>query len=347
MVLALLLLACSSPPAGGAAKVAASSAAPTERTVESPHTERLRGICDGSAAVRLPDDGLLVGYDEDRALHRFGPGGTPRADVALSPLLGLPDGPEFDLEGAALVPGPASETRIWWVGSHGRNGSDEVAPARHTFFATNVPATDALTDLAILEAPIDLMPVLMAHPHVSARLGGPVLDRGAKAGGVNIEALAVHPEGGLAVGFRSPLSADDGLSGTALLVHIDRGDGPWRVMSAHEVDLGGRGFRDLVVDGEGWRVVAGPVDDGPFALFRLDATYQPTPWLDGEALGGLRPEALVPARGGWLLLSDDGKVKRPDPTAKDGDRGCDKLRREHGRGHPEVYLRARFLPEAR
>ena len=49
----------------------------------------LRGVCDGSTAVRLPNGRLLVAYDEDRSLHGFAVAGGDRLERLLEPCADL------------------------------------------------------------------------------------------------------------------------------------------------------------------------------------------------------------------------------------------------------------------
>lgn len=289
---------------------------------------KLRGICDGSAAIAL-DQGWLIAYDEGTTVHHFGDLGHAGVAIDLGPQLGTDE--ELDLEGAARIDserGPIA----WWVGSHGRDGDDEVRPARRMLFATDLPAD--LTTMKVIEGPIDLVPALTPHLDANA------WTLGAKKGGLNIEGLAEHPDGGLVLGLRGPLG--DGLAGNALLVRLDA---THAVASVHEIDLGGRGFRDLVWTGDRWLAIAGPVGKGDdFRLFSIDRTLEATPFGQATWTENLRPEAIVRWGTGWMLLSDDGKVERPDDEASDGLRTCDKIRKKRGPAHPEVHLRLRTFP---
>lgn len=341
MWLAWLLTACGAPPT--APEPAPAVVAPPPSPVAAVTSDgRLAGICDGSAAVRLEGGRLLVAYDEDASLYGFDGQGNPLRAVAVGPLVGAPEGEELDLE-AAAVDARSEGTIVWWIGSHGSKKDGSPAPTRQKLFATNLPDA-GLTNLTVARPPVDLLPVLVAAPAVAERLGG--ADRAAKEGGLNVEALAVHPQGGLLVGLRSPLSEPGGERGTALLVHVREDAGAWSAVGAHAVDLGNRGFRDLVPRRDGWLVVAGPVGGGDdFALFAMDAAFAVTPFGDPAWVKDLRPEAVVPDGSGWLLLSDDGKVERPDASKKKGARECDAIRKDRA-GDPEVYLRVRRIPDA-
>ena len=302
------------------------------------------GICDGSAAILIDKETLLVAYDEARKkiadLFAFDlKGGKPLARRNVRALLGLDDGEEMDMEAAARDGG-----RIWWIGSHGLDKKGGNAPNRRVLFATNIPSTDLL-DLEVLAGPFDLTDVLLASPEVAAVLTEVVRRRKPKEGGVNIEGLAIHPDGGLLVGFRSPLSGPDGMSGKALVVHVEEKSGGFEVRRVHRPNLGDRGIRDFVPTGNGYLVIAGPVaSKGSSALYVWDGWTTPAP-LDSDLLEDFNPEALVQLGDRWLVLSDDGKVKRADDEADDGDRKCDKIRKKNSKGedHPNVFFRGRIL----
>ena len=205
---------------------------------------------------------------------------------------------------------------------------------------------DGQGSVQIHAKPVDLTGALMAHPDTRSRLSAEVMARGPKRGGLNIEGLAMHPSGGVMLGLRSPLGSEDGMRGPALLVHL----APVRAAGASElevrevlaVDLADRGVRSLARDGEGWLALAGPVGrEGGFDLYRIGSDGRVLRVDGGEALDGLNPEALVQDAGRWWVISDDGKVDRPDPTAGDGARGCDKIRKKtaEGSAHASVYAR--------
>jgi Protein of unknown function (DUF3616) len=296
------------------------------------------GICDGSAAVRIDGESLLVAYDEENTLFAFDVGGgQPIARVDVGGALGLSSNDEIDIEGAAR-----DGDVIWWIGSHGLDGDGDVAPSRKMLFATNVPSRH-LRDFKISEGPIDLTGVLLASAQVARILNGEVRGRKPKEGGVNVEGLAIHSQGGLLLGFRSPLSGSDGLKGKALLVHVAKLGGTYEVKGLHQLELGDRGVRDLVPTQSGYLILAGPVSSGgPYALYDWDGRTNPNEQTS-DVLQGFNPEALVRLSDRWLVLSDDGKVKRPDEEAGDGDRKCDKIRKKNTRGedHPSVHFRGR------
>ena len=294
-----------------------------------------RGVCDGSAAVKIPGNVILVGYDELNALFAFDVnGGPPLARADLVGLLGLERDGEMDLEAAA-----SAGDRIWWVGSHGLNKRGGVEPNRRMLFATNVP-TKRLEDVELLGGPWDLTEVLLQSPEVTKHLTPEVRKRPPKKGGVNLEGLAATDDGGLLAGFRSPLS--EGKSGNALIVELAPKGASFEVRKVHQLDLDDRGVREITRDRDAYVIVAGPVDSRKrAALYRWDGTAV---HLRSE-LKGFNAESVVDAGNHWLVLSDNGKDKRADEEADDGDRSCDKIRRKNSRGenHPNVFFEARKI----
>lgn len=295
-------------------------------------------ICDGSAAVTIGSDTILVAYDEINSLFAFSKaGGQPIASKDLNPLLDLKTEKEMDLEGATLV-----NNKIWWIGSHGRDGKGEDAPNRQALFATNIPSPD-LSDLEILAGPIDLLSTLLAAEQVKPILTPAVQARKPKAGGINIEGLSRHQEAGLLLGFRSPLSGPDGTSGKALVVHVLKNNNTFKVNHVSQLNLNNRGIRDIQWTGSDYLILAGPVHKGSaFGLYRWNGTSEPTE-IETEVLNGLNAEALVQLNGEWLVISDDGKVEREDLESGDGIRVCDKIRKKNSNKeqHLNVFFRAR------
>ena len=304
-----------------------------------------RGVCDGSTAIATPSGRVLLAYDEDRSLYLFGSdGGAPLGQHDLSEALGLPGSRELDLEGSVAIGAAA-----WWVGSHGNNRDGEHRPARHVLFSTTLPSRDDLSDLELTRAPVNLSSALKKSRDVG--LDAEVLSRAPKRGGLNIEGLDAHPDGGLLLGLRSPLSAADGMTGEAAIARLvaktKKSGVVYKVKGVDWLDLGDRGVRSLVRDGDRWLVLAGPVPKGGrFAIYSWDGVSAPVDL--GISLAGLNPEALLPLGGGrWLVISDDGAVRRIDAESAedDGLSECKDIRRHNPQGaaHPSVYARARVL----
>lgn len=277
-----------------------------------------QGPCDASAAVAVGSDTFVVGNDEDNTLRVYRRGQAPAiASITLSRFLDA-TATEVDIEGAAAI-----GSRIYWIGSHGRNGKGAAVHARHRIFAVELrggpapvlepvgtPYTSLLRDLAASEA---LKPYRL---DAAARLPAEA------DGGLNIEGLAATPDGRLLIGFRNPLAAQ-----RALVVPLENPadvvDGKRARLGAPIVlDLDGRGIRSIELVGTAYEIVAGPATDrGRFALYRWSGAAADAPVLAADVdLGDLRPEALfaVPSTPRVQLLSDDGGIEV-------GGKACKKL----------------------
>ncbi|OED37440.1 hypothetical protein AB833_23765 [Chromatiales bacterium (ex Bugula neritina AB1)] len=293
------------------------------------------GICDGSAAVRLGEKQLLVAYDERNSFYLFDiDGGRYQQEIPFHEMLQLDGRAEADIEGAAI-----SGDSIWWIGSHGLDGSAEHAPNRHVLFQTG-SVISSEGQLAITRSPADILPLLLSDNSIRSILTDEVLQRPPKKGGFNIEGLAADADGNLLVALRSPLSSD-----SALVIRL-RNTAAGLVPAGHYLlDLGGRGIRDIISVADGYLLIAGNTGGGGhFALFH---------WAPGsvarevaEIPAGINAEALIEFADHWLVLSDDGKVTRPDSDANDGDRGCDRIYKKNplGGGHKNVFFRAVKIP---
>lgn len=306
-------------------------------------TERLfGGLCDGSAAVLINDRTLLVGNDETNNLTTYDIwGGKPIASASLNEMLGLipvkSKFPEIDIE-AAFV----HSDGIWWIGSHGLDGDAEDAPSRRALFETNVPRSD-LSDLKVTNTSIDLLPVLLESELTRPFFSSEVLKRAPKKGGVNIEGMALDQSGNLVLGFRSPLSSDGGQTGHALLVRLSKSGEDYQVVSADLLDLGNRGFRDIIAVDDLLFFIAGPVNKGEqSAVFRWDGVNPPVD-LQLKRMAKFNSEALLLVGQNLFVLSDDGRAKRRDSQAGDGKRGCTKIYKKNTQhaNHPNVFFRGR------
>lgn len=277
-----------------------------------------QGPCDASAAVAVGSDTFVVGNDEDNTLRVYRRGQAPAiASITLSRFLDA-TATEVDIEGAAAI-----GSRIYWIGSHGRDGKGAAVHARHRIFAVELrggpapvlepvgtPYTSLLRDLAASEA---LKPYRL---DAAARLPAEA------DGGLNIEGLAATPDGRLLIGFRNPLAAQ-----RALVVPLEN---PADVVAGKRarlgapivLDLDGRGIRSIELVGTAYEIVAGPATDrGRFALYRWSGAAADAPVLAADVdLGDLRPEALfaVPSTPRVQLLSDDGGIEV-------GGKACKKL----------------------
>ena len=296
-----------------------------------------RGICDGSAAVRLPDRLLMVGYDEVNAFFYFNQhGGAYLHSHSFGAQLNLVDNGEVDIEAAV-----ATDSGIWWIGSHGLDGSGQVAPNRRVLFRTTTPQR-ASDSIAVNVQPVNLLRRLDGHSLLKDLLSRETLSRKAKKGGINIEGMSIGRDGSLLIGLRSPLSA--GMTGDAQVLEFAVQDSRLDDIKLHTLDLLDRGIRDMIPYKNGQLLIAGGV--GGDKLFALYYWQSGMPVVHLTALpAALNPESIVRTDAGWLILSDDGKVQRVDSSADDGRRKCDSIQKRQV-DHPEVYFRGWQISDA-
>ncbi len=309
------------------------------------------GMCDASAAVPLSRRLFAVADDEDDVLRVYDAdrGGPPLRTVDLSSALHPPEakpeptkpekkkgkkkksdrsaepgadqGPESDLEAATRVGDLA-----YWMTSHGRNRTGKRKDARLRFFATT--ARDGEDALRLVGRPYEgLLDDLIADPRYAAFDLAAAAGRAPKEpGGLNLEGLGERAEGGVWIGFRSPIPG-----GRALLAPLLNPEGLGsgeraRLGDPVLLDLGGLGVRSL----SRWRgrhlIVAGPpAGDAVSRLYLWDGRGPPRPSA-GIDFTGLNPEGFFSPedRDEILLLSDDGTVeidgkeckRLDDPTRK-------------------------------
>jgi hypothetical protein len=275
-------------------------------------------LCDASAAVALDDKRFVVADDEGNALRVF-ERGNPKPvriyDLARF-LIDRKKGNEFDLEGAAKV-----GDVIYWITSHGRNRDGEFSPNRHRFFAMRI-----LGEGNFLEP--------MGKPY-SGLLDDILKDRRFERfgllpasklspkgrGGLNIEGLCPRADGSLLIGFRNPVP-----NGKSLLLPLlnpqELIDGkPPRFGEMIELDLRGRGIRDITQHGDQFTILGGQThSERNFELFIWDGKSEPEK-IRGIKFGKLNPEAFFrfpndPA-GVFQVLSDDGGERFNGKNCKD------------------------------
>jgi hypothetical protein len=265
-----------------------------------------RGACDASAGIALDAQRFAVANDENNGIGYFRQGeaeGTGALD--LGAFLRIKKG-EADIEGAAPTAG-----RTYWITSHGRSSSGKRQPSRQRFFATETRSGASLAPAGVPYT--RLLDDLTAAPDLARYRLAEASRRAAEApGGLNIEGLAMTPNGGVLVGFRNPLH-----EGRALVVPLDN---PAQMIEGEraklgtpiELDLGGRGIRSMELVGSSYLIVAGPTaDEGTFALYRWSGKREDAPVPLNADLRDLRPEGLfaIPGTSSVQLLSDDGGIR--------------------------------------
>jgi hypothetical protein len=279
-----------------------------ERRVSEPAT--YLGMCGASAAAAVGTNLFVVADDETSRLriYRRDQGGPALDTVDLSGVLELERGAsETDIEGAARL----GEV-VYWITSHSRNRRGREHPNRCRFFGTGLQAQNNRLAVSLVGRPYkDLLQDLIAAPALRAFNLEAASRLPPKArGGLNIEGLCATPDNQLLIGFRNPVP-----NGAALLVPLTN---PAEVLAGQrarfgpplQLDLEGRGIRDMAYcDGE-YLLVAGAVDGGGKSrLYRWAGGGAKPKHLKGVDLKGLNPEAIVvyPDHGSQevQLLSDD------------------------------------------
>ncbi len=227
------------------------------------------------ASSILPwEGGWLVGDNET-------PGHLYQYNADFTERVPLPlAAPVDDIEALA-----AADGSVWVVGSHSTNKRGERRTSRERLLRPD--GTAAAIDFTACSACLD------------ARNLAP------NAGGLNIEGAAwLH--GQLWIGLRSPL-----VRGQAQLLALDASGRVERILLA---DLGGLGVRELVADGAGWLLVAGPVADGdtPHSLYQMDTPDSPPIRLPIDLPSSTEGIARDAAQPGQLVYVTDGDGKNGD-----------------------------------
>jgi hypothetical protein len=256
--------------------------------------------------------------DEDNVLRLYSTAGGPPVNdnlLTLDSYLEV-DGPEdekeVDLESAAELDG-----LIYWIGSHSQSKKGKDRPNRWRLFATKSgQGADGKPTLETFGKPCKtLREVLVADPQFTKFALATAITIAPKLeGGFNIESICAERGGKrLLIGLRNPISLEG-----ALLVPlknprdvVESGAAP--VFDKPElVDLDGLGFRDMVIAGDGYLILAGDYKDRnaegarPSKLFAWEGPGSKARAIDAD-LGDLNPEALVVLPGQKIMIvSDDG-----------------------------------------
>jgi uncharacterized protein YjiK len=311
----------------------AASVASTTPTATRYHT----GSSDASAAVAIDASFSLVADDEDQVLRLYQrqQSGLPVASYDFSTSLGLTDTSggvprEVDLE-AALRSG----NRVYWIGSASNSSTGASRPNRNRIFATDLSGSGAATTIAYVGRYDFLKEDLIAWDQTNAHgLGADYYGLAASAAigiapeaasGFNIEGVVWAPGSSTTafIAFRAPLANTVSRS-RALLVPVtnfsqlaisDGAQGSALFGAPIELNLGGRGVRDLVGNGTEIVIIAGPADaTDNFALYSWSGAAGEQPIRRDTNLSGLNPEAIVEVPGGLAaasvlqLLSDNGNT---------------------------------------
>ena len=274
------------------------------------------GMCGASASVAVGTNRFLVADDEQDTLRLYEEGkpNPVRLYQLAAQTLSLWKSHESDIEAAARI-----EDKAYWISSHGRDSDGRVSASRHRLFVTRLREDGGTLSVEPVGTPYThLLEDLLAAPQLAKyNLAAAAKLSPKKEGGLNIEGLAAMPGGRLLLGFRSPLPHK-----RALLVPInnpgDLASGQKRAVLGIpvELDLRGKGIRDILWDGNVYWILAGDAEgNGRFHLSRWKGPGHAARRVDFDFPKPLHPEACAffpattaAAAGPRLLvLSDDGK----------------------------------------
>ena len=283
------------------------------------------GVSDGSTAIPIDASYMLVGDDENQVLRIYSRSnsGAALVEFDVNPFLGLldfyPNGTpkEIDLEASTRV-----GSRIYWLGSHSHAFNAEVRTNRGRIFTTDLTGTGTNITLTFAGRYDYLKPDLInwdatnGHGHGSNYYGlatsaAPGVDPKAVDGsGFNIEGLAMAPgsTNTAFVCFRAPLVPATNRA-KALIVAVTNfaalatssatNAGLARFGAPMELNLGGRGFRSVEGNSNGYLIVAGPpgkasgTPPSDFRLFTWNGFATNAPQERGASLASMIPEGIV------------------------------------------------------
>jgi hypothetical protein len=287
------------------------------------------GASDGSAAIALDADLMLVGDDENQTLrlYRRNQSGGPLRGFDFNPFLGLTDlydngvPKEVDIEAATRV-----GNRLYWIGGHShgslaQGANEAVRTNRARLFATDLSGTGTNATLTFVGRydflKVDLINWDARNEHgqgsnyyglaASAAVG--VDSKAPDGSGFNIEGLCMAPGSSNVayLGFRAPFIPPTNRL-KALIVPVTNFDavaistgppGTARFGPPLELDLDGRGIRSIEGGPNGYLIVAGPPDVATeippkdFRLFTWTGNPGDQPQQRAADLSGMIPEAIV------------------------------------------------------
>jgi predicted extracellular nuclease len=253
----------------------------------SPSTSRFHtGASDGSTAIAIDSDYMLVGDDENQTIRLYSrsASGLPVQGFDFNSVLNLTDVDghgqprEIDLEASTRI-----GNRLFWIGSQDNNSDGELRPNRDRVFATDLTAAGASSQLTFAGRYDHLREDLIAwdannghglganHYGFATSAAAGKIPEAPDGSGFNIEGASVGPDGSTVyLGFRAPIvpvgSRTRGLivpvTNFGSLVAMDGGvAGSATFGTPIELNLGGRGIRSIERNAAGtFLIIAGPVD---------------------------------------------------------------------------------------
>ncbi len=223
------------------------------------------GIADASAAIAIDDNYMIIANDETNLLYVYDRNGSglpvTTFDYNQGNVLGLTDGgpgayKETDAE--AGVRSIATPGRTYWLGSMSNSSSFNDKPNRNRIFAITTSGTGAATTFANAGSYANLRANLISWGDAN----GYAFSTSAAAGvdpktidGFNIEGMVFGPDNTtMYIGFRAPLVPAAGRT-KAVIAPIQNFEtwfnngspaGNPVIGNPIELDLGGRGIRDII-----------------------------------------------------------------------------------------------------
>ncbi|MEP6674922.1 MAG: T9SS type A sorting domain-containing protein [Ferruginibacter sp.] len=307
-----------------AASLSASSSAGTHW-----HT----GFGDASGAIAIDDNYMIVCNDENNLLyvyHRDQSGLPVKSfDFNQGNILGLTDGaPDYkEVDVEAGTSSPITSGKTYWLGSMSNSSSFNNKPNRNRIFAITSTGTGAATSFANAGSYNNLRQQLISWGDVhgynftaSAADGhdAKVID------GFNLEGMVFGPDNStLYLGFRAPLVPLANRT-KAVIAPIQNFEtwfnngspaGNAVIGSPIEIDLGGRGIRDIIRWSNGiYIIIAGSYDgtSNP-AIYSWTGNPADAPLLTDFNVTGLNVEGALQVNTGGILtptklqvINDDG-----------------------------------------
>jgi hypothetical protein len=284
-------------------------------------TRFLTGTSDGSTAIAIDSNYMLIGDDENQVLRLYdrSNSGLPIAGFDFTTSLGLTDisggiPREVDIEASTKI-----GNRIYWMGSESNNDTGSPRINRNRIFATDISGTGASTTLSYVSRYDFLREDIIAWDQNNGHGKGANYYGLAASGasgvsskvpeGYNIEGLEMAPDNTTAyIAFRAP-EVPPGTRSKALIVPVTNftsllsisggTQGSATFGTPIELDLGGRGIREIRKNAANqYLIIAGSAGDaGPAPndakLFSWTGNASDAPIETGTFASGFNPEGIV------------------------------------------------------
>jgi len=273
------------------------------------------GYSDASAAIALDNDFMVMADDEKNNLYVVNrkQSGLPVKTYYFGDLLGLTDGSagdykEVDIE--SCVRSSTTANKVYWLGSMSNAGSSNVYKVNsNKLFSTTITGTSTTTSFSVTGYYSSLRQRLIiwgdanGYNFTSSTTNG----HDAKTiDGFNVEGMTIGPDNTtLYIGFRAPLvpTANRTKAVIAPLLNFETWfnngspSGNPTFGSPIELDLGGRGIRDIVRLSNGiFIIVAGNYDNTPVngAIYKWTGVATDVPvQISSMDISTLNAEACV------------------------------------------------------